>query len=678
MGSRPEEPLEGTPAPYGRACSNCARSKCKCLYRGDGLDCARCHRLGKECIPSSPARKRNSKRRTAPKTAQLEQKLDDLVALLRSKNATGSERGIDALRNAGIDVPTPRHHTPSDASATNEVFKPCTFCHATVDKSVGTCVACGNITSRPGGVAAPRTPTSQAGSSDAPPNSSFVSDLEADERIRIFASDYLEFFPCVYLPSDLTSEKLRLEKPFLWYAIIMVTCPDGRKQAIMSEEFKKRVAQKLVVEHEKTMDTLLSLLVFLGWAHYQLAERPYLSLFYHLLCSLIIDFALNRRPEDPAGQGCHRSIYAFKPVARKVRTSEDRRAVLAWFLFGAQLSSTMTKLEILTWTPYMDECLDELSRNPEAPFDEVLVALVRIHLVLHQLTKPPWQYYHNEPGKKCAGPSDSFILTLRNRLDRIENELPHALKSREIVRTQLLFTRLKIVETALSRIPASPHNPDFHRHDLLSQCLDLHKAWFDTWMAIPLQKNPAVAFGVFFQLAISLISLHGLNVLEEPAWDAATAREKLPILPLCDRLVAQFQKVADSLRLASASSEHASLPGEPTSIFDKCVNGIRNMGTMWRAEFVSKGIPLQTLSMEDALGSAATRPAVPTTVVTLPPPTSQTGGVQDHFMDGEDAGLPPGFVDIPMVAAGDMFFTENSWLRDIFNVSWEPSQNAWS
>ena len=31
----------GTPAPYGRACTNCARAKCRCIYRPGGSDCER-------------------------------------------------------------------------------------------------------------------------------------------------------------------------------------------------------------------------------------------------------------------------------------------------------------------------------------------------------------------------------------------------------------------------------------------------------------------------------------------------------------------------------------------------------------------------------------------------------------------------------------------------------------
>ncbi len=34
----------GTPAPYGKACTNCARAKCRCLYRSGGVVCERVRR----------------------------------------------------------------------------------------------------------------------------------------------------------------------------------------------------------------------------------------------------------------------------------------------------------------------------------------------------------------------------------------------------------------------------------------------------------------------------------------------------------------------------------------------------------------------------------------------------------------------------------------------------------
>lgn len=72
------------PAGYGRSCTNCSRAKCRCILRPGGDVCERCHRLGKECHQMISQRKRAVKKASSSRTAQLEEKLDDLVSILRA------------------------------------------------------------------------------------------------------------------------------------------------------------------------------------------------------------------------------------------------------------------------------------------------------------------------------------------------------------------------------------------------------------------------------------------------------------------------------------------------------------------------------------------------------------------------------------------------------------------
>ncbi|KAK1705618.1 uncharacterized protein BDZ83DRAFT_543546, partial [Colletotrichum acutatum] len=92
----------GIAAPYGRACTNCSRAKCKCILRPVGGACERCHRLGKSCQPSNPIRKR-SKKPPSSRTAQLEEKLDGLVTLLRQSGRPNlsSDLGVDIHLSGG-------------------------------------------------------------------------------------------------------------------------------------------------------------------------------------------------------------------------------------------------------------------------------------------------------------------------------------------------------------------------------------------------------------------------------------------------------------------------------------------------------------------------------------------------------------------------------------------------
>ncbi|KAG0159270.1 hypothetical protein PDIDSM_6792 [Penicillium digitatum] len=71
--------LAGTPAPYGRACINCSRAKCKCIIPATGTGCERCQPLNKECRPAQTIRKRN-KQPSGSNTAHLEAKLDWIMS----------------------------------------------------------------------------------------------------------------------------------------------------------------------------------------------------------------------------------------------------------------------------------------------------------------------------------------------------------------------------------------------------------------------------------------------------------------------------------------------------------------------------------------------------------------------------------------------------------------------
>ena len=103
-------------AAYGSACSGCSKAKCKCILRGQGLSCERCNRLGKQCSPSAVVRKRTTKRKlTTRRTAHLEEKLDDLVTLLKSQASDTQElphRSAKSSCSASRHGNSPQHGAP--------------------------------------------------------------------------------------------------------------------------------------------------------------------------------------------------------------------------------------------------------------------------------------------------------------------------------------------------------------------------------------------------------------------------------------------------------------------------------------------------------------------------------------------------------------------------------------
>lgn len=89
--------------------------------------------------------------------------------------------------------------------------------------------------------------------------------FEAAEDLVTFRKNMLIFLPFVYLPPTMTSERLKALHPFLWFSVMTVTCKKVDRRLAMCDAVKKFLAHKMMVEHEKSLDLLLGLLVFLGW-----------------------------------------------------------------------------------------------------------------------------------------------------------------------------------------------------------------------------------------------------------------------------------------------------------------------------------------------------------------------------------------------------------------------------
>ncbi|KAL1960486.1 hypothetical protein VTO42DRAFT_7785 [Malbranchea cinnamomea] len=111
-----------TPGPYGSSCANCSRAKCKCMQR---TNCERCHLWNKVCVPSASVRKRGPKRVPGSWTAQLEQKLDGVLSMLKTHpNSLSVTAGWSTLPHSGdtaFDITAPNPVTTTEVSKRNPI-----------------------------------------------------------------------------------------------------------------------------------------------------------------------------------------------------------------------------------------------------------------------------------------------------------------------------------------------------------------------------------------------------------------------------------------------------------------------------------------------------------------------------------------------------------------------------
>jgi hypothetical protein len=220
-------------APYGQACVNCVKAKSRCILRAEG-DCERyvglevvrrlqsslsiaeidhlvprCHRLDKGCVPSATIRKRTAKQTKESKRAKLEDKLDDLVTLLRTQQG-------------------PLSQAPS---ATQQIVTPSSLDYSPQQSGLET------------------------------PSDTGLTDRD----LASFREVHLPYFPLLTLPASLSAPELSREKPMLALAIKTISNKAGYQQAQLSESLRGQVARRLFVDGEKSLDILLSMLIGMGW-----------------------------------------------------------------------------------------------------------------------------------------------------------------------------------------------------------------------------------------------------------------------------------------------------------------------------------------------------------------------------------------------------------------------------
>jgi hypothetical protein len=91
----------------------------------------------------------------------------------------------------------------------------------------------------------------------------FLATEEANQLIADFNVTSAEF-PLIVLPFQVDLECLRRERPCLLLAIL-TACARDHLQTQLEVEFRKMLADRVILKAEKNMDLLQGLLVFLTW-----------------------------------------------------------------------------------------------------------------------------------------------------------------------------------------------------------------------------------------------------------------------------------------------------------------------------------------------------------------------------------------------------------------------------
>ncbi|KAI0471797.1 hypothetical protein GGR56DRAFT_92408 [Xylariaceae sp. FL0804] len=607
------------PATTTRACTNCAKVKCKCIPYQDGTGCERCHRLHKECKPSEVVKRRRAKRHGGSRVARVESRLEELVSILLESQRDGPSKEPEA----GPDLPArqldggPVTDVPAATVATSTPVLE----HASAGSARGT------------------EPTSTSTDSYAEEPSS----SRADEILNKFREETVAFFPCVYIPPEATSESLRATHPFLWLNIITATSASPRERDVLSSRVRAVILQKIVVDREKSLDLLLGLVVFLAWSHLQGKNKRYTTLFAQLVMGLIYDMGLHRAPPVRT-HFCPSFKEGDAPLLARIRarrTDEERRAVLGAYLLTSTLAYAFRRGDALRWSPHLEGYLASLRQHSAVPQDQCLIALIRMQLIVGQVHDAGWT------ARDGCGPEQPppalYLSALRARLlDVVQDErLGPNIGNNPMVQMLQHFTDLLVhyagvlpqqppAHTAAAADPSScgfeteTETESFRRLAAWQGCFDAIRAWLGAFFAVPLARYADLPATVFPQLVRVLACLFHVSTCPDPAWDRAAVRRAVDLVPTCERIIANFDAAARSVCVTvdvdAEAGEAASPPSEGDNgdghvvdpaggCFSWCVEVLRHKQARWQRELSASDLATATATAAgtglDAAAAAA-------------------------------------------------------------------------
>ncbi|GAB1311438.1 hypothetical protein MFIFM68171_01648 [Madurella fahalii] len=570
------------PAPYGQACTNCSRAKCKCMRRPSGGACERCVRRGRDCKSPAGSRLKQAGKKAHSRTRELEAKLDSLVSLLQSSTLPTT---ISSNTSSASNAESSATGRPQDA-ASDKTLNSSQSVASNTSLTAGT-HACLPTTAAPAAPAAPAASAHQHAShcfpaSMAPSdNPEDMSEPEAEECLRIFRAS-LNHFPFVYIPASMTAARMRQDRPVLWLCILGMATKSASRQKALGAKIRSVFAEKLIVQHERSLDVLLGLLAYMGWANCHLGPHNlFLTIFSHLISGVVQDLGLDRAPRRPdeyhplsclRGQG-----YMLRFPTNVARTMEMRRAVLAAYLITSEVSTFRAccfgrMVDALSWTPQMDEDVKVLEAAQEAPLDDILIAMARLKLIANEARMQ--QYPHLQPSEQLRVLQTFQVKALQSQTEELKRLLPASIQNNDLVQLNLLDTELGIYSIGLSQAPSESLGSDGWRLAMLSGCLGTARSWVDIFLRIEPAHYVFFSFFIWSQLSHVLTCLYRLTVLEEPGWDRAVVREAIDLAQLIDEIASRFNRVP-----AEAGLINDLLDG--TDIMRNAAISIRSIRAAW-------------------------------------------------------------------------------------------------
>lgn len=209
------------------------------------LTLIRCYRLNKDCASRSPAPPRMRKQPKRSKVAELEKRLNEL-----SSQFDGGSKPMQVDESdpavSPLVAPSRKRQIPINGLGFEHLFPKREPADETDD--------------------VPIDKQPEEGWGPWPWDSPWPLPSEAGVLLAHFQEHYAKLYPFVLIPEGITDTQLKEQRPFLWKAVMMISCFfDGARQVKLGREMLADVSRATVVEGQKSLDLLQGLQLLIAW-----------------------------------------------------------------------------------------------------------------------------------------------------------------------------------------------------------------------------------------------------------------------------------------------------------------------------------------------------------------------------------------------------------------------------
>ncbi|KAF4457959.1 hypothetical protein F53441_214 [Fusarium austroafricanum] len=268
MNSNTDRPKPAT-AKWGAACAQCSTAKAKCIRSNNtpGSKCDRCERLVKNCTEQvhRPRKKRTVK---PSRTAQIEERLNGLVNLLKAGGLTNTDLATDTTCiPTEVDPAVADQRNPSSKES-EPSFTP---------EATGW-----SIPDTYNSYAPPQCICRQNSGVAPPPPAS------DEELLKLYRRELQILHPFVIIPNSVTAARLKETRPFLMSSIRMVTSFRSlRSMRAQMYHLMRHIADHMLIRSERSLDLLLGIIVIIAWYKYHCFMHAQLNNLIALAATLV-------------------------------------------------------------------------------------------------------------------------------------------------------------------------------------------------------------------------------------------------------------------------------------------------------------------------------------------------------------------------------------------------------